>query len=328
MPFVHYNSIYNHKNQKSIKNFIEDNPRYTEAKFVAQHKYDGSNFQIIFEIDRDLNQNEVNVSFGSRNFKLESDENFNNHRELVKKETIARMINNIKDFLLKSNKIKSINLFGEIYGKVIRRINYYAPGEKEENKLVFFDVLFDSNYQSCRFFSEWAQEMSVPVVETFFKGSLDECLALRVEEYKSAGGDVIEGIVIKPFDHVLDRLDHFYVKKKLEGFEEIVVPKKNQSTPYETQLKKKKFSNLNCSDEKKTHLQLFENYLNSNRVKSVLSKKAWTKQDTKQIANELLIDALKDFNIDNETLDLDLPLITKAFNAQAFALIKQEDLFK
>ncbi len=108
---------------------------------------------------------------------------------MVKKEAIARMINNIKDFLLKSNEIKSINLLGEIYGKVIRRINYYAPGEKEENKLVFFDVLFDSNYQSCRFFSEWAQEMGVPVVEAFFNGSLVGCLALRVEDYKSAGGD-------------------------------------------------------------------------------------------------------------------------------------------
>jgi hypothetical protein len=75
-------------------------------------------------------------------------------------------------------------------------------------------------------------------------------------------------------------------------------------------------------------LELFENYLNSNRAKSVLSKKAWTKQEIKQIANELLIDALKDFKIDNKTSDLDLPLITKAFNAKAFAIIKQEDSFK
>ena len=46
MPFIPYGSIKNHKNEIAIQVLTK---KIDNVKCISQHKYDGSNFQIIFE---------------------------------------------------------------------------------------------------------------------------------------------------------------------------------------------------------------------------------------------------------------------------------------
>ena len=338
MSFLHYNSITNHYNKKEIDFFLSENEGFVKAQFIVQHKYDGSNFQIIFSKESTSPQKEAEnddeekapfkpLQFGSRNCLLGGNENFNNHKNIVKKEPYKSMIENVQKYLNETPDVNTIHLYGEIYGKVIKRINYYKPEEDQENKLVFFDVMFNEKYKSSKFFIEWAEKMKIPVVENYLIGTYEQCLAVDVTQYKTVAGDQIEGVVIKPYDHENDNVQPFYLKKKAEGFEEIVVVKQAKKTKEKTENNKPKFANLKCTDEQKVDLEQLENYLNPNRVKSAFSKKAWNKAETSALATEVLVDAMKDFKIDNEISTIDLELAKKAYMPEIFKLIKQENLF-
>ena len=328
MPFLSYNSIVNHYNEKEIDFFIKNNSDYLKADFVAQHKYDGSNFQIIFEkksteMTGDDSKVFKPIQFGSRNCLLEENENFNNYKSVIKKEPFIKMLSNIEKYLNENPDLQSINLYGEIYGKVIKRINYYAPDESQaDNKLIFYDVKFNEIKKTTKFFMDWAQQMEIPVAETFLKGTYEEVLAIDVKKYKTVAGDQIEGVVIKPFDHEDFEIQSFYLKKKVDGFEEVSVKKPTK----EKVEAKPKQSNVKCTNEQREDLEKLENYLNLNRVQSAFSKKPWTKTETVALANEVLIDALKDFKIDNEKTTIDLDLAKKAFIQDIFKLIKDEKI--
>jgi hypothetical protein len=326
MPFITYNSITNHYKTKEIDYFMNEKPEFAKCQFVVQHKYDGSNFQIIFEKDVE-NGNQVQpVRFASRNCILEEHENFNNFKGLIVKDPYKTMLENIRKFFAESTELTNLNLYGEIYGNVIKRINYYGPGEdKTENKLVFFDAKFNEKSKTTKFFTEWAKEMGVPAVDTFLVGTLEECLAVDVSQFKTIAGDQIEGVVIKAYDHEDESICAFYLKKKMPGFDEIVVKK----TPNKPEVKeaKPKLSHVKCTEEQKAQLEEFEAYLNQNRLTSAFSKKAWTKGETQGLANEVLADAFKDFKSDHEETKIDLELAKKAFMPDVFKLIKTENPF-
>jgi hypothetical protein len=328
MPFITYSTITNYYNTKDIDYFQTENPEFAKCQFVVQHKYDGSNFQVIFEKNTE-NNNEVRpFRFASRNCILEEHENFNNFKSLIVKDPYKKMLENVKKHFAATPDLTCLNLYGEIYGKVIKRINYYAPGEDQtENKLVFFDAKFNERSKSTKFFTEWAKEMEIPVVETYLIGSYDECLEVDVSQFKTAAGDQIEGVVIKAYDHENEAIRAFYLKKKMPGFDEIQVkktPNKVKTTNVEA---KPKLSHVKCTDEQKADMEEFEAYLNANRLTSAFSKKAWAKTETKALAREMLADALKDFRIDHEATKVDLELAEKAYMPDIFKLIKTENIF-
>ena len=141
MPFLIYPSIKNHNTiSRGLNSFLEKNLIKIDDKFIVQHKYDGSNFQIIFE-----KKDSISIKFASRNHVLEENSDFNQHKTLVKFEPYVGMIENIKQFFIEQTELTSINLYGEIYGNVITRVTYYAPNEsRQKNKLIFFDVKFNN----------------------------------------------------------------------------------------------------------------------------------------------------------------------------------------
>jgi hypothetical protein len=60
------------------------------------------------------------------------------------------LIKSVQDWLECSN-FKTVNLFGEFYGKRIQnRIDY-----GKYKQISFYDVYFDQNLQSASYFSEW-----------------------------------------------------------------------------------------------------------------------------------------------------------------------------
>jgi hypothetical protein len=260
---------------------------------------------------------------------LEDHENFNNHKSLVTKDLYKQMIENIKKYFADNAELTSLNLYGEIYGNVIKRIDYYGPGEdRKENKLVFFDAKFNGSTKSVEFFMNWALEMQVPVVETYLTGTLEECLAIDVGEIKTTSGDKIEGVVIKPCDHENEEIRGFYLKKKAAGFDEIQVKKTPPKTKTAAETAKPKLSHVKCSDEQKADLEKLETYLNGNRVVSAFSKRPWLKSETQQLGCEVLEDALKEFRIEHAESKVDLELAKKAFMPEVFKLIKQENIFQ
>ena len=163
--------------------------------------------------------------------------------------------------------------------------------------------------------------MGLPIVEHFLIGTFEECLGLDLKKCKTQTGDQIEGVVIKPYDDEITK--PFYVKLKSEGFEEIVVKKPEKGPKMEND-KKTKFKSL---FEQHPELETFENYLNPNRAKSAFSKKSWVKKEQAQLANEILIDALKDFKIDFEESKLTIDIVKKVFLNDVFKIINEENFF-
>jgi hypothetical protein len=316
MPFIGYNSITNHYQTREIDRFVLRYPDFAKCQFEAQHKYDGSNFQIIFEKDPEDKNKIKPICFASRNCILEDDQDFNGFKSLILKDPYKTMLEKVSKFFADSSNLKILNLYGEIFGNVIKRVDYYAPGEdRSENKMLFFDVKFNNVTKSAKFFTEWAKEMGIPVVETFLIGSLDECLALDINQFKSAGGDQIEGVVIKPYDREMESIGAFYLKKKMPGFHEIDEKKSNRESANE--------------GVKSNYIQLdeLEAYLNANRLVSAFSKKVWTRAEIPALAHEVIVDALKDFADDHEEINIDLGLAKKAYMNKVFKLIKTENPF-
>ncbi|CAF0893427.1 unnamed protein product [Brachionus calyciflorus] len=319
MSFLTYESIPNSFNKKEIEYFFKKHPEYWTKKFICEHKYDGSNFQIILSkvLNEETKTNELVISYASRNCVLTEDQDFNNFRTILKEDIHVKALENVKKYFLESD-LKCLNLFGEIYGKVQKRIKYDLDNR---NKLVFFDVVFDEMYQNSKFFFEWAKKMELPVVEYFMIGSFEECMAFDVKSVKTQAGDSIEGIVVKPYDDELTK--PFYVKVKMEGFEEIVVKPKEKED--KTQIDKN--AKFKAIFDNHPEMNEFENYLNSNRAVSAFSKKAWVKKELPQLAHEILTDALKDFKIDHEESKITIDMIKKVYLSNVFKIITDEKFF-
>lgn len=319
MSFLSYKSIPNQHNDKEIREFFKFNPDYATKQYIVQHKYDGSNFQIIFikETDEDNSTCEIKIQYASRNCILEPGNSFNNFRAILDEEIHHKAIENIKNYLKESN-IQTINLFGEIYGNVQKRIKYDLDGK---NKILYFDLVLDGVYQNAKFFIEWAKKMGLPIVECFMTGSFEECLNFDLDTCKTEAGDCIEGVVIKPYDD--ENTKPFYVKKKMKGFEEIIVKKteKNSKTQSEKDSKCKAFI------DQYPELEFFPNYLNQNRAISAYSKRPWTKKELPALANEMINDAFKDFKIDYEQTKLTIDLIKKLFLSETFKIVNEQNFF-
>ena len=268
--------------------------------YVAQHKYDGSNFQIMFTKFDDF----IKINFASRNKILTEEQDFNQHRSITTDAVHEEFFENIKKFL-KSSKYTTINLYGEIYGHVFKRIKYIEPLER--NKIKYFDVVFDGGkYENAKFFMNWANQMKIPTVETFFQGSLEECINFDFNGKKTPFGDDIEGVVIKPYDFD----NGIYFKKKRIGFEEIGTCK-NKIDPARADDFARIMFDLN---------EFNNNYLTKNRANCVLSKEPLTY--VSKMINQFLNDALEEFKCNYKDTALSFDLLKKIFSKKAYRIIK------
>ena len=158
MTFIEYNSISNHTDKRTINEFFEAHPEYLDVKYIVEHKYDGANIQIIFM------KNESEPQFCSRNCILTENDKFFGYKSVVKSKKYKEMFERVQKFLDSNEQIKQINLFGELYGTVQDRVKYFVS-EIKENKLIFFDVYFDSKLQSQKEFIEWLEKLRSEALE-------------------------------------------------------------------------------------------------------------------------------------------------------------------
>ena len=285
--------------------------QYKTIDFIVQHKYDGANFQIIFNrVTRadDGKEDIVEIKYASRNMLLsvEKDgERFFNFGQVIKK--YQHQFDNISKYLLLNRQYKQINLFGELYGNgVQKRVKYFEEAGRKE--LIFFDVCFDGCFASQKELEKWANEMNIPLAETFMKGPFDKCQQFdvsarftrttitAVRSLREHDGELpvgispapsqIEGVVLKPYDKVDNINEHlrpYYIKIKQVGFEEI-----NKKCKQDTAEKQQQAVTG-------VDLTKFELYLTSNRVKNVLSKQVWTLNQMYDLGLEILLDAFEDY---------------------------------
>lgn len=276
MSFIHYNSISN-LNEQTIER-LKKCKKTSSSLFIVQHKYDGCNFQIIFSKQTTDTTTpppppppSINIQYASRNRLLDSNEKFYNYMATVEK--YKETIDNVAQYLSNSN-LTTINLYGEMYGHVLKRIKYNNLDESTNN-LIFFDVLFDNVKQCPKLFIEWANKLKIPIVETLLIDSFVECSKFDVENFVSDRCDMIEGIVIKSFDS-----DVVYsVKKKAIKFMETANVKQNKK------------SNDSTKKNNDPILEIFSQYLTVNRIQNVFGKQSWTVNEKPRFVENVLYDA-------------------------------------
>jgi Rnl2 family RNA ligase len=325
MSFIHYSSIENHTNAKYIKKFFEHHPECLNEDFIVQHKYDGANFQIIFT------KNPKEIKFASRNLILDEYSKFNDYQNVIKEEKYQNLIKNIQNFIDENEDIENINLFGEIYGyRVCNRARYSS--DKTRNSFKFFDVYFNGHKKAAKFFLEWSDKMGIPIVETFLIGKFDECVNFDVTNKTTSEGDLIEGVVVKPYTNQGDQPEQssFYIKIKNEKFKEVEEKKLPKVK------REKSDNNVNTSevDEKLKLLKLggniseFDRYLTVNRLLNTYGKQEWTRKDIPKLAETLLLDAYADFKKDFPNSTCDIVELKKYFTSKVFKMISKEIKFE
>ena len=316
--FIKYSSINNSYNTKYMNYHLNRNPQLSKELFIMQHKYDGSNFQIIFH-------KSGQIKYASRNKLLEENEKFFGYKNYMPK--LAQVIKNVQNYLENSTK-ETINLFGELYGSaVIKRIKY----EKDSPLNVkFFDVYFDDSIQTPKTFYEWVKEIEIPdefLVETFGEPALlEDCLKFNTESIRTKCDDKIEGVVIKPYSYLFTSVKPsnsnevndnennndddddegylFYLKLKNPAFVEV-----ENIKVVKVKEKEEKVKTIPLMSQVETE---FDCYVNENRVLNNFGKQEWTKKDTKLFYDFVMNDALKDFFKDlsdakfNEIIDREI----------------------
>lgn len=258
--FRKYNSIENHYRDKEIQYWLERFPQLADEEYTIQEKIDGANISFVIEPDGTFN-------IAKRSDIIGPNEDFYNMNFIVfNKYTDVVML--MKNYAQTTN--SSLNVYGEIFGTGIQKRINYGDGKR----ILFYDMIINerllSPYEMEDFFSELnVDDMLIPSFDTIkgLQNALDFVIDDKVTLVYPDGGDIIEGIVIKPYygtynipygeETPTTKLGRpFYLKKKNEEFKES--KSKREKVPVDERLESLRDS--------------FREYVNENRVKSVFSK--------------------------------------------------------
>lgn len=258
---------------------IENHYRFTGDRYVILEKIDGSNIQFIF--------NNENIEVASRN---QITPNFNNCNDIICKEEYKILFDKLKEI----SKTKTINLYGEIFSNNIQKNIKYGCLQ-----IRFFSIMIDEQYCCFKTFQEIINNDNLIAPIFGYANSLEEALNFEVENRKSLlCDDNIEGVVIQPFFYFDEKRIY---KKKSEKFKEVWKTPKEKNECVEL-----------ISEEIQDLNNKFQGYLNSNRLKSLLSK-GYTKE-TKNLFILFLDDAFEDFKKDFDLKNIKQKEIKKIKN--------------
>ena len=299
--YFKYQSIQNIRTAKlSELQVAADNGNY-----IAQHKYDGQNTQIIFKKNLEPLYASRNVVFG------------NSLPEITSLEYVVKIMRNVQQYLDEHIDLQKINLFGEKYGsKCINRIQYNNTGDNTTN-IIFFDVFFDDVIQSPKKFYEFAanMEMGDHVVEILkgpdsLKVMLEMDIGLStiqqhhcVVDHCVVDENLIEGVVIKKYDYNTTNGVYKFLKRvNLKYMESEYVERTNNH--------EQKSEPLVLEDK-------FFHFINRSHVISGYSKSIWTISQVYQLYNIIIEDTLCEY----EQIHDDIPKISKQTKRKVMALI-------
>jgi len=271
IPFRKYSSIGNHYNTKLDKLLINTN---NNQEWILTSKIHGTHFAISIFFDGQ----EMVVDYGKRTMYLSENINFFEHKNVVK--DYQNVINTIADFY--KNKHKHIVLECEMFGDGIQKEIRYS----KHKQIVFYDLFLDGELISPKKTKELFNELGLSeyYIKDYGVKTLKEALEFDVENAKSLyGSDMIEGIVIKPYDLKFNGANTYYIKKKSIKFnDKSGVNKKNSN-------KKVKFNN--------PLIPIYSAYITTHRINSIISREGGVKshQEISKFITIIHSDATKDF---------------------------------
>ena len=288
--FKKFSSFDNITDKKEVENFLSRFPELNdpEREFIVWEKIDGSNFQLIFELDK------PDYTLGSRNgTKSDSEDHFGVRKVLDEK--YPSLISSVRKML--NQEIQTINLYGEIFGKsVLNRIDYQGPDIR------FYYLRLNGIPVPPVDFLEFMSNIGFSFLSSpyeIIKG-FNNAKAVDVETESAllapdAKRRIKEGVVIADYREIFTSPigNHFIFKKKSVNFRE----KEKRKIPKETN-KNEMTLKLN---------EVFKTYINENRVLAMFSKQGKKIESHKEIGHwvKLIIeDAKKEFDKDyQEELD-------------------------
>lgn len=282
--FHKWAKIENSYNQKNIKQWIDRYPELEDCQYIITEKLHGSNIQIIID--------KYGYQIASRKRILEEGEKFYDVWNVIKK--YESKINKIVEYIRDYHYVNYVNLYGELFGLGINKGVDYC----KEKHIYFFGMRIDGKLLAPFHFRNYADLFKIPVVPfvDMVKGltnalkSVDvESLVTFINPYEN---NISEGIVIQPFMDVFVSPvgATFILKKKAEKFVE-------KSRKAKKPRKQKVFS-----PEIQEPKDIFESYLNDNRLESVFSKEGPI-DDIKDMGNYISLvmeDMKEDFLKEND----------------------------
>lgn len=297
--FVKYPSLENHYQEKQINKMIKKNPDIDKQEFVITEKLDGTNIQLIFEPNQEM-------KVGSRN-QVTSFEFFNVGKA-IEEPHFKNFFKNVQQFC--NDYDCSINIYGELFGQGIqKRIDYGKP------KLRFFDMRINEILLSFELFKFYINQFSqgedynlyaTPIIS--FVTGFDKALDFDVENLKSFynPNEIAEGVVIKPAYSKIEgkkRGEFLIIKKKSEKFKEFMKRGPNKEK-------------LKWSKEIEEWKKTFEQYINRNRVLSLISKEGPidSKEKIGKYIGLIIQDAREDFLKDHEMPEFEKNELKQIFN--------------
>lgn len=283
--FKKYSEIENSYRQKYIDDIIQQGQ--SGGSWCVTTKIHGSNFSFIFTYEN----GEVSVNCAKRTSILKEGESFFNYDKLfVKfKEQIRKNSDMMKEYAeINELKMFQVTIFGELFGgtyphEVVPRLNVGSV-QKEvyySNDIEFlaFDVFILEKSKEDEVVSRWLSPkeydpllstLGWPMIPILFIGSFEDCL-----KYDNLFEDKIhelygmppiennwcEGVVIKPLMEV----------KRFTNGDRIIIKNKNDKFSEKKKVKPQKVK-VEVSEEDIKQRDIISEYINDNRLRSVISK--------------------------------------------------------
>lgn len=206
MQFNKYNSIENTYQTEMLDKIIAEG--YGDMDFVVQEKVHGANLSFITNGEAILSAKRTDL--------LEENKNFFNEKSV--KEKYQDKIFNLFNELAKTHNVKTLTIFGEIFGggyphnnipkndkaQLVQRGIYYHPS----NDFFAFDILIDNDtYLDVNLANQLFEKFGFVYAKTLFQGKLQDCLTYpntfkttipTLYDLPEIEGNLCEGVVIRP----------------------------------------------------------------------------------------------------------------------------------
>jgi len=267
MAFKKWSSIENHYNNKAIARFQER--FYGELKserFLISEKIDGSNFSVIFN-------NKGGWQFAKRNSLISNDESFYNFKSAFESEEMGKFFFMVSSYC--SEKNKTLQFVGELYGQGVQKRVYYGPDRYWRWYAIYDHITYDNvknlsvkemNELGDDIDSEYSYDIDyfrAHVYKTIY--GLEEALEFDINKnsfYTPEGYDkenFMEGVVIRPFNNYYLGDDFLIIKKKNPKFDDKNVVKKERVK-------------FNITEDLQSLYDKVIGYVNENRTEDLFSK--------------------------------------------------------
>jgi len=289
MDFQKWYSIENHYQKELIQYWLERFTQLQKMTYEVTEKIHGANFSIVADINRD-------VKFAKRSgFITEKDKGFYGYKGVFERPSYMSLVEQIKNIAEEAQ--QSVQLFGELFGGNIQKGVLY--GDEKNFRWYALKIGKDliAPKDALVILSKTFRVPSLGFVKP--EGNLFKMIDEINHEHQSAftpkdykDDNVIEGVVIVPYEEVITNGQSFFMIKK-----------KNEKFKDKSSKAKRIHKVLVIEDHVQELIDEVDLYINENRTNDLFSK-VGNFEDIREIskfAKEYFKDVFSDFEKDNYT---------------------------